>query len=78
MYLSELGDAVFYDSNGLTVDGQQDICDCLRVDCPGCHFTCKSCNSSKCGNKCRVNRQWYYKRLEYEGSGFVVEMEKNT
>ena len=56
-----------YNEKGVFVATNQDLCDCLRVECNGCHFACSQCKSLKCGNKCRVFRQWYYERVEIEG-----------
>jgi hypothetical protein len=55
-------------------DGR-DICDCLRPGCPGCHYPCKKCKSQKCGNECRVNRTWYYEKVEIEGLSKTLEMQ---
>jgi hypothetical protein len=70
-----LDDAPLYDGNGLLNISKQDICDCLRPNCPGCHFPCKQCESGKCGNKCRNYRNWFYKRIEYEGSSNILNMQ---
>ena len=49
-----------YDDKGcLLVDGK-DICDCQVLHCPGCHYPCPSCGSSKCGVECRCDRKWIY------------------
>lgn len=56
------------------IESKQDICDCLRRGCPGCHFPCKQCKSTKCGNKCRCNRVWYYEKIEIEGLSKTLEM----
>jgi hypothetical protein len=45
-----------------------DICDCLRKDCPGCFFACKTCKSIKCGNTCRCNRNTFFEKVDIEGS----------
>ncbi len=63
-----------YDDKGLLIDSGKDICDCLRKNCPGCHFPCKHCKSTKCGNKCRCNRTWYYEKIEIEGLSKQLEM----
>jgi hypothetical protein len=34
-----------------------DICDCLSVECPGCHSLCEQCGSSKCSYECRLDRE---------------------
>lgn len=49
-----------YDENGTHLNSGQNFCDCLDVDCPGCHFPCKLCGSLKCGRKCRSERKWIY------------------
>lgn len=72
---TKLNGEAFYDCNGITIKGEQDICDCLRSGCPGCHFPCKQCSSHKCGNKCRVFRNWYYEKVEYEGTNDILVME---
>ena len=34
--------------------GDDDICDCLIQDCPGCWFSCPKCSSNKCGPECKT------------------------
>lgn len=34
----------------------------------------KQCKSTKCGNKCRVNRNWHYEKVEIEGLSKSLEM----
>ncbi|XP_045215820.1 uncharacterized protein LOC123566053 isoform X2 [Mercenaria mercenaria] len=58
-----------YDDNGRLVSNKKDLCDCLDVDCPGCHFPCPKCQSEKCGGDCRCNRKWVYEYVESEGTG---------
>ncbi len=44
-----------YDDAGMLHENSADICDCLEVGCPGCHFPCIKCGSEKCGAECRCN-----------------------
>lgn len=44
------------------------LCDCLRLRCPGCFFACPQCKSKKCGPTCRVNRKFQYQSNEKEES----------
>lgn len=54
-------------AQGIHVGSNKDACDCLQVDCPGCHFPCSKCGSPKCGVECRSNRSWVYEQLEIDG-----------
>lgn len=66
-----------YDGNGFIRATQEDLCDCLDVRCPGCHFPCLKCRSQKCGLQCRVNRTWSFDSIGKEFYGvFVKELEK--
>ena len=56
-----------YDSKGVLLHNRRDMCDCLTEDCPGCHFPCPKCKSSKCGHECRRNRMWEYDSVEVDG-----------
>ena len=58
---------VLFDSQGLLLHNQRDLCDCLREACPGCHFRCPKCQSPKCGHECRNNRRWEYDFVEVDG-----------
>ena len=58
---------VLYDNQGVLLYNQRDLCDCLSVKCPGCHFRCPKCQSPKCGHECRNNRRWQYNFIEVEG-----------
>ncbi|XP_074651195.1 ARL14 effector protein-like [Tubulanus polymorphus] len=57
-----------YNENGLLVEDGIDLCDCLDISCPGCHFPCPKCQSEKCGVECRCNRKYVYERVEVEGT----------
>ncbi|KAF2345872.1 ARF7 effector protein C-terminal [Trinorchestia longiramus] len=60
-----------YDHKGRFISSDKslyDVCDCLRSDCPGCHFPCPKCRSLKCGSECRINRKWFYERMDVEGT----------
>ncbi|CAB3401590.1 unnamed protein product [Caenorhabditis bovis] len=48
--------------NGET--NQYDMCDCLRVECSGCHWPCSSCKSKKCGFQCRQSRREVIAKIE--------------
>ena len=58
---------ILFDSQGVLLHNQLDLCDCLREECPGCHFRCPKCQSPKCGHVCRNNRRWEYNSVEVEG-----------
>lgn len=47
-----------YDSKGVHLRTGKDFCDCLTMECPGCHEPCSNCQSQKCSTECRCNRTW--------------------
>ena len=49
-----------HDSLGKLIPTGADLCDCLVTDCRGCFYPCRRCQSTKCGNTCRVNRAFTY------------------
>lgn len=51
-----------------------DICDCLDDTCPGCHFQCSKCGSTKCGLKCRAKRRFSYESIKRQ-SVFTDKLE---
>ncbi|XP_043679734.1 ARL14 effector protein isoform X1 [Vespula pensylvanica] len=64
-----------YNDEGIWVITGDNLCDCLSLECAGCHFPCPKCSSSKCGHECRkkhrffrINRKWTYDTIENEGS----------
>ncbi|KAL7304427.1 hypothetical protein TKK_0003225 [Trichogramma kaykai] len=57
-----------YDENGIFIPTQEDLCDCLDRECPGCHFPCSTCSSTKCGNPCRRGRDDMFEEIIFEGS----------
>ncbi|XP_052792058.1 ARL14 effector protein-like isoform X2 [Mya arenaria] len=61
-----------YDEFGNLAINGKNLCDCLDVDCPGCHFPCPKCSSEKCGGDCRCNRKWVYEYVESEGTGTTI------
>lgn len=52
-----------YDEKGAHIFSGINVCDCLVKTCPGCHFPCKRCKSSKCGHECRSQRKWVYEEV---------------
>ncbi|XP_043679735.1 ARL14 effector protein isoform X2 [Vespula pensylvanica] len=42
-----------YNDEGIWVITGDNLCDCLSLECAGCHFPCPKCSSSKCGHECR-------------------------
>lgn len=69
-----------FDYKGRYRGSNLDCCDCLNDDCPGCHFSCSSCKSNKCGSVCRVNRKWAFEVIEHDGKDLVItnkNLEKN-
>ncbi|XP_015115240.1 ARL14 effector protein [Diachasma alloeum] len=64
---------VLYDESGIFMQNGMNLCDCLRQDCPGCHYPCPKCGSTKCGHECRIHRRWAYECIENEGSDTVTK-----
>ncbi|KAG7212081.1 hypothetical protein KM043_012435 [Ampulex compressa] len=62
-----------YDEKGSFIQTGDDICDCLNMNCAGCHFPCTKCSSTKCGHECRIHRKWIYDSIENEGSDIVMK-----
>ncbi|XP_063608208.1 uncharacterized protein LOC134782582 isoform X4 [Penaeus indicus] len=58
----------YHGPDGRLLSSGKDLCDCLQPSCPGCHYPCPKCNSGKCGNECRINRKWFYEKVEVEGT----------
>lgn len=71
-YSTGVSNKTMYDENGLFRENCIDLCDCLDVECPGCHFPCSSCRSTKCGPCCRVSRKWSYEQIEHDGKDLVI------
>lgn len=42
-----------YDDKGIYMQTAHDLCDCLNLECVGCHYPCPKCSSPKCGHECR-------------------------
>ncbi|XP_011158439.1 ARL14 effector protein [Solenopsis invicta] len=62
-----------YNDVGIFIQTSDDLCDCLDLDCPGCHFACPKCSSHKCGHDCRNNRKWTYDNIQCEGTDAVIK-----
>ena len=62
-----------YDYSGVHMQSGKDLCDCLQLSCPGCHFPCPKCSSQKCGLDCRCYRKFMYDMIEYHGYEFVIQ-----
>ncbi|XP_059615223.1 ARL14 effector protein-like [Phlebotomus argentipes] len=50
------------------IENGQDLCDCLRLTCCGCFFSCPKCGSPKCGPKCRIMRKWMFESVVFDGA----------
>lgn len=61
-----------FDRNGFYRTTGKDECDCLIQKCDGCHFPCPKCESSKCGDTCRRNRNDVFLRIEKDGNLGVI------
>ncbi|XP_032662977.1 ARL14 effector protein [Odontomachus brunneus] len=62
-----------YDEKGIYIQTADDLCDCLNLDCYGCHYPCAKCSSPKCGHECRNNRKWTYDSIHCEGADLVIK-----
>ncbi|XP_043261107.1 ARL14 effector protein [Colletes gigas] len=62
-----------YDENGIFIETGEEPCDCLYLNCSGCHFPCPKCASTKCAHECRSNRKWTYESIENEGCDIVIK-----
>lgn len=60
-----------YDDKGILLESLADLCDCLDKNCPGCHYPCQRCGSTKCGVDCRCNRKYVVDLIEVEGTDAV-------
>lgn len=69
---TQRGPSSMFDEKGRYRSNGADICDCLDNTCPGCHFPCPSCKSTKCGPFCRVNRKWPFETIEHDGKDVVI------
>lgn len=68
-----------YDADGRMVNcGGLNLCDCLELTCPGCHFACVKCGSEKCGSECRARRKWVYDHVEIEGTDYKIKNPANS
>ncbi|KYN13582.1 Uncharacterized protein C11orf46 like protein [Trachymyrmex cornetzi] len=62
-----------YNDEGIFIRTSDDLCDCLSLNCPGCHSPCSKCSSPKCAHDCRNNRKWTYDSIHCEGTGPVIK-----
>lgn len=62
-----------YDEFGIHLESGLDLCDCLEDDCDGCFFPCPKCKSEKCGNECRVHRDYVIEYAEIHGTLEIVK-----
>lgn len=62
-----------YNEEGIWIITGDNLCDCLSLECAGCHFPCPKCRSRKCGHECRINRKWTYDTVENEGSDIITK-----
>lgn len=69
-------EALMFDNSGRYRSSGTDACDCLEKNCPGCHFPCQRCRSSKCGHKCRRNRSFEYDVDVVEHTRYDAKTEK--
>lgn len=69
---TQRGPQSMFDEKGRYRSNGADICDCLDNTCPGCHFPCPNCKSTKCGTVCRVNRKWPFESIEHDGKDLVI------
>ncbi|XP_064609446.1 ARL14 effector protein-like [Liolophura sinensis] len=78
IYRETLRKNQLYDETGHLIENGKDLCDCLEVECPGCHYPCHRCQSPKCGTECRASRKWVYEFVEVEGTNLVIKWPSNS
>ncbi|XP_055609905.1 ARL14 effector protein [Uranotaenia lowii] len=61
-----------YNEKGIHRESGRDMCDCLDLSCPGCHFACQCCGSAMCGPHCRVTRKWMYETIEHDAKDLII------
>uniref|UniRef100_A0A0N5APT2 ARF7EP_C domain-containing protein n=1 Tax=Syphacia muris TaxID=451379 RepID=A0A0N5APT2_9BILA len=51
----------------VTGDGRHiRLCDCLSINCTGCHVPCKQCHSRYCGYVCQRGRDFAPEKIEID------------
>lgn len=61
-----------YDEKGTFIQTSSDLCDCLSLECPGCHFPCPKCSSPKCSHECRYFDKSFH--IEWKPGFFCREI----
>ncbi|XP_055928825.1 uncharacterized protein LOC129959934 isoform X1 [Argiope bruennichi] len=62
-----------FDSHGVHIETQLDLCDCMNNTCEGCFLPCEYCFSNKCGHECRNDRAWIYESMDIEGTQYTLK-----
>lgn len=61
-----------FDESGKYRSNGMDACDCLDIQCSGCHMPCPGCGNRKCSTTCRNHRKWAFETIEHDGKDLVI------